>query len=588
MTVLYLVTSHPLKAQQILTVGFNPVADAGIYSFLSSQNYGATENMTISSSSSLISFYNRAYIQFDLSSIPSTATILSADLHFDVQTGNPVPLAFEKATASWNESTITWGNQAPVTSNGSFTSTAVTTIEGPFRNHEYNNTALKVFIQEWVNYPHLNFGMRLRLNDESTNASVTYSSREAGITNYTSGGTAAIRVLMPVLKVRYILPIKITPTEVIHATSSTASDGSIKITASQGNGSYSYQWRNSSGTSIGGNSSTVSNLPYGWYGVKVSDNNGNISFKSFLIGAECETVSIPYYPGPDYTDDAALQNAIINGQDRQDVNLGSYSWIQAEKWSSNEWYNHRTLLRFQLDIDPKLYLNKALLHLKGIDHSPLSRPNLVEFARVLNDWQEYVVTYNSTPPISGSGKILINTPTTSATQSDLIDFRSLWNYWQQHPNENFGVLFQLQDQNTISYTRRRYLSSDVVNTAEWPGLQLEVSIKCSEPVKLSEKRDGAIYYLYSNKLKFNFDEVKDAITGESLRFEIRNKQNTIIASSDLQGNTTGGINSVSHRSFANYHSLDLSSLNLVTGDYYTLIVYTISGKKLSLTFTKPN
>ena len=64
-------------------------------------------------------------------------------------------------------------------------------------------------------------------------------------------------------------PIIITPT-VINASDEMTADGSISLEVIGGTGPYTYMWSN------GATTSTVENLPFGTYSVKVTDANGCI------------------------------------------------------------------------------------------------------------------------------------------------------------------------------------------------------------------------------------------------------------------------------------------------------------------------
>jgi hypothetical protein len=94
-------------------------------------NYGTDTTMEVRSTTSGSPDRNRrSFVQFDVSSIPATATILSANLRLYLVTEAPSASrsydAHRVTSPAWVESTITWNNQPAVT--GSPTSTiSVTT-----------------------------------------------------------------------------------------------------------------------------------------------------------------------------------------------------------------------------------------------------------------------------------------------------------------------------------------------------------------------------------------------------------------------------------------------------------------------------
>lgn len=87
-----------------------PVADAVIFSGEPNTNYGHTTNLEIAYSSSGAS--KVSFVKFDLSNLPSDATINTAKfwiyLTFCEGTMNPNELKVGQVTTDWTESTLTW------------------------------------------------------------------------------------------------------------------------------------------------------------------------------------------------------------------------------------------------------------------------------------------------------------------------------------------------------------------------------------------------------------------------------------------------------------------------------------------------
>ncbi|MFN8322904.1 MAG: DNRLRE domain-containing protein [Chitinophagales bacterium] len=110
------------------------------------------------------------FMQFDLSSIPTGATIVSAKLSLYNVTGASHSFStsndelLSKVTQSWNESTVTWLNQP------SFS--MVDTIEignTNIQTADKPNINIQSFVQDWVNSPASNYGMVMHLLDEPGN-----------------------------------------------------------------------------------------------------------------------------------------------------------------------------------------------------------------------------------------------------------------------------------------------------------------------------------------------------------------------------------------------------------------------------------
>lgn len=579
---------------QVTIISLGAVSDAEVGTNTPDDPIGLNQTLGIAKTSiSVFNIYARSLVKFDLSELPSNAIIVSASLRFNVLSGPSAEVAIEKVIENWSESTVTWNNKPQVSSINAVIESPTISYQLPYQNHDYVSAGLKTMVQEWINYPSRNYGVTLRLNNETVSNSISYSSREAGSTTYPlPGGGTGFRTFIPQLIIQYVLPVTIALNKVTHCATTASTDGAITVNAANGSGTYSYQWFNSAGTAIGNNSPAISGLKYGWYGLKVTDGLGNYNYTSFLVGVECETVNISYVPGPNYTDDALL-NDLVNFQtivDYRDVNYGNALTSYTERRRQGlplAIYSFRSLTRFRLVTDRDLSFDKALLILKGTGHDQQGRPNDAELLRATSGWTESLVTYNTMPATTATGKILLPA-TTSVNQNESIDLRSFWNLWKNNPAQNQGFLLQLQDHIATAYTLRQYHSSDAVSSANWPGMEFEVSLKCMEPVSLKAKKDGSVFFLQRPVLKFHFDEMKDAGTGEYVKFEIRDQLNHVIASCDHAGNVTGVPNGVIHDQGGNFHQLDLSALNINTNDYYTLTVYTITGKQLYLSFIKPN
>jgi hypothetical protein len=100
------------------------------------------------------------YLHFDLSSIPSTATVVSAELWLyvsDTYNFYGTGYSLEAVDEPWGEYTVTW-DDAPA-------STQMFTFPGPEDGfvgwHEITDPALTALVQEWVTYPLLNEGLAI-------------------------------------------------------------------------------------------------------------------------------------------------------------------------------------------------------------------------------------------------------------------------------------------------------------------------------------------------------------------------------------------------------------------------------------------
>ena len=115
----------------------------------------------------------RVFLQFDLSSIPSTATIDTALVRTLIETPPNASETYEeqRAAAAWGELTITWNNQPGVSG------TAVTTQTGT-TGGVWNEWGVGADVQDFVDGTATNNGWRIKAQDEASNEKTKYHSKE--------------------------------------------------------------------------------------------------------------------------------------------------------------------------------------------------------------------------------------------------------------------------------------------------------------------------------------------------------------------------------------------------------------------------
>ena len=96
------------------TATLYPSEDAGIHESDPDKNYGSETSMSVEDYGT---YEDRAYIEFNISSIPSDVTISSAVLHLLEVFGNDRAdtIRFQRTTSQFDEHTITWNSNKPST-----------------------------------------------------------------------------------------------------------------------------------------------------------------------------------------------------------------------------------------------------------------------------------------------------------------------------------------------------------------------------------------------------------------------------------------------------------------------------------------
>jgi hypothetical protein len=109
---------------------------------------------------------NRSYLQFDLSSIPTTAVVLKAELRLYYHSSSsvqPVDVGAYEVTSSWNDSTITWNVQPTSASTPEYVRTVPANVTDYFESWYIEDLA-----QGWIDGSITNYGVVLRDTDETT------------------------------------------------------------------------------------------------------------------------------------------------------------------------------------------------------------------------------------------------------------------------------------------------------------------------------------------------------------------------------------------------------------------------------------
>lgn len=580
MKIILLITALTLSSyfrlnSQITTTTFNTSKDSYTISS-STSNFGTNVDMHAGITSKFgVASFRRSYLYFPITGIPANAIVTAAKIMV-YQTGgttasSTTELLLERITQSWVETTVASGTEPNVSTSG--------VIQNSFYA---TSTALRTFYvkdhaQKMVNGFFTNEGWRIRYYDETqtTANNFIFHTRE-GVND-------------PVLEISYYIPKTISSATINHCSTTASSDGSITPTFVNGSGgTYTYQWINSAGSTVG-TSSSLSGVPYGWYGLYASDATNNDHFyMAFLVGVNCQNVSIDFKPGPNYIDDAQIADGTNSGN-----NYGSGLRFPAQTNTNGVVQNLNNYVKFRLWMDQNLTVSQADLYLSGKSHTS-GGLNAASLLKTTSNWGEFSISWLNQPTYSSS--IQENIPaTTSTTESKTVNLINFWNAWKTDNTLNYGMRFQLQNATTTT-RRMEFHSSDATTDSLRPRIYFNVGLvnmTGCQPItigdisysQLKSQLDGGYATTFLNKLKFAFKEESGVAASKYIPYEIRDKDNVVIAGSDLNGTTFGGAPALVYSIDDNNHILDLSGISsLTTNTYYTLEVITTNGTRKKLRF----
>ncbi len=522
--------------------------------------------------------YKRIAIKFDITSmgIPSNAVIASASLILTPSVAeNTTAMVLKRiTTTTWTEASATL-NPATTTTNQVFTSGGL--VSGK-RVIDVTNLVKDIFSGATTNN-----GWLISCNPESVlTAGNTYHSL--------SSGTITAQ---PKLSIDWYIPYSITGATINHASSTVAADGSVAVTFSGGSGNpnSTFQWYYSNGTPLGSSSSgtTVPTLPnraYGWYGLKIKGAYDSL-YTAFLVGVDCDIVSISFAPGPEYIDDAFLNFIAGPTTPNDGGNLINQASRQASIFNSNT-----DLIRFRLWMDANSKPLQSNLTMIGSSHNYANGPNNAKLTQVTQDWREYTVKVSTAPTVSTAIQSILPTTTTS-NQNQIVDLNAFWNYWKANNTLNYGMSLQ-PEVFTLYAMSQRFHSGDAASSSNRPKIDFIIDdATCDRTVHTLFKRelDAGYATTYNGKLKFWFVEEYQIDPDKKIPLTLYDENNDIIAGIDIDGNALPGeplLTAFQYTFDDNRQVLDLTSLSLTPGKFYILQLTRSTGEKEYIKFIYTN
>ncbi|XOV67607.1 MAG: DNRLRE domain-containing protein [Fluviicola sp.] len=528
-------------------------------------------------------YYQRIFVEYDLSSIPSNAIIYSADIL--LTRANGITANFDWKTKlvrdSWNEN-ITLNTQPTISNTAGDVSTVAATTDA------VQTIDVTDMVQRMVYGIIPNNGWSIQVDDENYSG---YSGTWFYTEDYSSQDDR------PKLKVKYYLPLSISNVNIQHESASGQEDAIISYSLSNGcSSSYSYRWVNSNDSLISTNDSLI-NVSDGWYGLQVSGSDcSDTLYLGFLVGTECEEVTITY---------SDLANFVENNRVLSNNPDNSYpdgTVLRAESWTNGAWYYSSSFLRYYTWMDDKFVINQADLEMDNFPagwaqhYSSTSPTNAAKMNIITEDWNKDFVTYNYNPTSSTSTHAVLSTTGSGySTASKTIDMTDLWEEWKSDNNSNYGCEFMLDTYANV-YNKQMYASNLYAGTTYDPvwTFKLELShpnnpLLCGGAEErpyneLRKELDGGYGESYNDTLNFALDENYGIDTLQYIEAKIYNDDNVLVASCDASGNTFGGMPALTYVFDDNRYVMDLSGITMTDQKFYTLEVKNAKEDRFYLKF----
>ncbi|GEM_PF-5239688 len=531
-------------------------------------------------------YIRRSFIDFNLSAIPTNAIIVNAELKLYRTLGlsNPT-IEVSRVIEDWEESganDVNWSNQPNV-------SLSDAVVSSPSLSSGFHVFDIKDQVQNYVNYPNLNFGWRLKSNSESPGSYTCYDKYRNPYTCYyelgTSYGSNTYNTVFrrPILEVEWVLPIEIELLSITHSDDATSSNGSITVTVDKGDGTYSYQWiEGSTGNDIPGETSaTISGLEPGWYGIEVTDGEGNVSYMAFVVGSICGVVQIDFQPDGRFVDQTTVGTGTDgNNMPYDDRNLSTTIVYRSERRlnTTHDFY-FESLFRNRLIIPNNIKLISASQYYDGIYHV-YNNGNESLIKNIDEEWQEEVTTWNTRPTYSNN---ILTIPTTTFSSQDVnLDLTDLYKDFQDGTSTNYGQSIVLNYPSSTTNRKMQFYNANYSTVSSRPKLTIQVGSPCNTVVKLSRKLDGNYYLTVNQQLFVEYNEPYQINDPSDIEYKILNQ-------SGLDVSNGTALQNVSLNREVNVLSFDFSGNgNCLSTGYYTLEVYGPKGDKRVLRFYHEN
>jgi hypothetical protein len=154
-----------VRADMVTIQPGSPVGeDAHVEEVIPDGNLGSSETIWVGEWSG--GQLNRSYLRFDLSSIPTTAVVLDAQLslyYHNSSSAQPIDVGAYEVTSSWNDSSITWNVQPTSAPTPEY----VRSVQATATNSNVS-WYIEDLVQGWSDGSIANYGLVLKDIDETT------------------------------------------------------------------------------------------------------------------------------------------------------------------------------------------------------------------------------------------------------------------------------------------------------------------------------------------------------------------------------------------------------------------------------------
>ena len=473
---------------QYLLDNFSPTDDSYTSSLDPTASFGNDSLLNIHKQLSGGTDVNHSFINFDLSSISDNAIIHKAQLKLfvtNIVDSSDFSLYLERIDSVWNQTILTWDSSPP-----SLSSIQTYIDSSDVNVGQYLIIDVTNDVEHMTNYSNLNNGWLLRLADE-------LGSSEYGVSFASNNHSDTTK--RPILEVGYTYPPEFNIL-VTHCTPG-SNNGAIDVTLSGGGVPYYsviYEVIEPD-TSQAGNSTLLghdyhpmvhlndtimdfSGLSPGVYFLRISDslywqtssNQLRYEFhKYFFVGREGETTEGMLVSSYRFNENSGMQvnrrdtvESITNwGNTNYGTSLPHYLGLGSARFppanNTEVQYDQKSLIKYNMQFDQYISYDKVDLIMSGYTgfYRHHNSDNAAYFSLVTGPWEEDLVTWNTKPSIDTTFRLSKPTTTTIGYESviDTVNLVSFFDYWTEHPTENYG----------IELAQQRYAQADFAGRYYW-------------------------------------------------------------------------------------------------------------------------